>query len=37
MTETELSVIAAAAHIGLSSMPVKGYNTPAATGTPIAL
>ena len=33
-TETELKLIAAAAMMGLSSTPKKGYSTPAATGTP---
>jgi len=37
ITETELSVIAALAQIGLISRPRNGYRTPAATGTPIAL
>lgn len=37
MTDTELKVIAALANIGLSSMPMKGYKTPAASGTPITL
>ena len=37
MTETELKLMAAAANIGLSRMPKKGYRTPAATGTPSAL
>jgi hypothetical protein len=37
ITESELNVIAALAQIGLTSSPTKGYNTPAATGTPIAL
>jgi len=36
-TDTELKLIAAAAIIGLSSSPKKGYSTPAATGTPIEL
>ena len=37
ITDTELSVIAALAQIGLISRPRNGYKTPAATGTPIAL
>ncbi len=37
ITETELSVIAALAQIGLIRVPVNGYSTPAATGTPTAL
>ncbi len=37
MTDTELSVIAALAHIGLIRVPVNGYRMPAATGTPTAL
>jgi len=37
ITETELSVIAALAQIGLTSCPVSGYSSPAATGTPSAL
>ena len=37
ITETELSVIAALAQMGLMSTPISGYNTPAATGTPRAL
>ena len=37
MTDTELSVIAALAQIGLMSSPSTGYSTPAATGTPRAL
>src|SRR3954470_19997877 len=37
ITETELSDIASAATIGLSSKPTKGYSTPAASGTPMAL
>jgi hypothetical protein len=37
ITDTELSVIAALAQIGEISVPRLGYNTPAATGTPIAL
>lgn len=37
MTETELKVIAALANIGLSSTPINGYRTPAATGTPTKL
>ena len=34
MTDTELTLIAAAAIIGLSSNPNSGYSTPAAIGTP---
>ena len=37
ITDTELKLMAAAAIIGESSMPKKGYNTPAATGTPSTL
>ena len=37
ITDTELNVIAALAQIGLISMPMNGYSTPAATGTPTAL
>jgi len=37
MTDSELMVIAALAQIGLISTPTNGYNTPAATGTPIVL
>jgi hypothetical protein len=37
ITETELKRIAAAAIIGDSSIPKKGYNTPAATGIPAVL
>jgi hypothetical protein len=37
MTDTELSVIAALAQMGLINQPTNGYNTPAAMGTPIAL
>jgi hypothetical protein len=37
MTETELTVIAALAIIGLRSRPKKGYRTPAARGTPSVL
>lgn len=37
ITDTELKLMAAAAIIGESSMPKKGYNTPAATGTPNTL
>jgi hypothetical protein len=36
-TETELIAIAAAANIGLSRMPKKGYSTPAAIGIPTEL
>ena len=36
-TETELKLMAAAAIIGLNSRPKRGYNTPAAIGTPSAL
>lgn len=34
ITETGLTLIVAAAMIGLSRMPKKGYSTPAAIGTP---
>jgi hypothetical protein len=34
ITDTELKLIAAAAITGLNSNPKKGYNTPAASGTP---
>ena len=37
ITETELKLIAAAAIIGDSKMPKRGYNIPAAIGTPRAL
>lgn len=37
MTETELSVMAALAQMGLIRTPMKGYSTPAATGIPSAL
>jgi hypothetical protein len=37
ITETELSVMAALAMMGLKSNPNVGYNTPAATGTPSTL
>jgi hypothetical protein len=37
MTETELSVIAALAMMGLRSSPNLGYKTPAAIGTPRTL
>ena len=37
MTETELKLMAAAARMGLSSSPKKGYSTPAAIGTPTEL
>ena len=37
ITDTELTLIAAAAIIGDSSRPTNGYSTPAATGTPAAL
>jgi hypothetical protein len=37
MTDTELKLIAVAAIIGLSKIPKKGYNNPAATGTPSKL
>jgi hypothetical protein len=37
ITDTELSVIAALAQMGLINVPVNGYSTPAATGTPTAL
>lgn len=34
ITDTELRLMAAAAIIGLSSIPRKGYSTPAAIGIP---
>ena len=37
ITETELTLIAALAIIGLSRTPKTGYRIPAATGTPSAL
>jgi hypothetical protein len=37
ITDTELKLMAAAAIIGLSRMPKKGYSTPAAIGTPMML
>ncbi len=37
ITETELKLIAAAAIMGLSKIPKKGNNIPAATGTPTEL
>lgn len=37
ITETEDRLIAAAAIIGDNSVPVSGYSTPAATGTPSTL
>jgi hypothetical protein len=37
MTDTELSDMASAATIGLSSTPNAGYSTPAAIGTQITL
>jgi len=37
ITLTELNDIAAAANAGVSSKPVSGYRTPAASGTPSAL
>ena len=37
ITDTELKLIAAAARMGLSSMPKNGYSTPAAIGTPTEL
>jgi hypothetical protein len=37
ITDTELKLMAAAAIMGDSSRPKKGYNTPAATGTPSEL
>ena len=37
MTDSELKLMAKAAIIGDSSHPVKGYSTPAASGTPSAL
>ena len=36
-TDTELRLMAAAAIIGLRSIPKNGYKTPAAIGTPNAL
>ncbi len=37
MTDTDDRLIAAAAIIGDSRVPVNGYSTPAATGMPMAL
>ena len=37
ITDTDDRLIAAAAMIGDSKSPVKGYSTPAATGMPTAL
>jgi hypothetical protein len=37
ITETELKLMAAAAIMGDNSIPKKGYNTPAAMGTPAVL
>jgi hypothetical protein len=37
ITETELKLMAAAAIIGFSRSPNAGKNTPAASGTPVAL
>jgi hypothetical protein len=37
ITDTELKLIANAAIIGESKIPKKGYNTPAAIGTPNTL
>ncbi len=37
ITDTELKLIAAAAMMGESSKPKKGYSTPAATGIPSKL
>ena len=37
MTDTEDRLIAAAAIIGDSKVPVSGYSTPAAIGMPAAL
>jgi pyruvate formate-lyase activating enzyme-like uncharacterized protein len=37
MTETDEKLIAAAAMTGESKIPKTGYNTPAATGTPMEL
>ena len=37
ITETELKLIAAAAIIGLSKIPKKGYSNPAANGIPKTL
>lgn len=36
-TDTELKAMAAAANIGFSRKPVKGYSTPAAIGIPVTL
>jgi hypothetical protein len=36
-TESELSVMARAATIGLRSTLIRGYSAPPATGIPIAL
>ena len=37
ITETELKLIAAAAIIGESKIPIEGYNIPAAIGIPNTL
>ena len=37
ITESELSVMAALAQMGLTCHPTNGYRTPAASGTPTAL
>ena len=37
ITDTDERLIASAAMMGESSMPDRGYSTPAATGTPAAL
>jgi len=37
ITESELTLIAAAAIIGDNNIPKNGYNNPAATGTPKTL
>ena len=37
ITDTELKLIASAAIIGLSNIPVSGYKIPAASGIPSTL
>lgn len=37
ITDTELKLMAAAAIMGDNKIPVIGYKTPAATGTPAVL
>src|SRR2546429_456571 len=37
ITDSELSVIAALAQMGLTRTPTNGYSAPAASGTPSAL